>query len=82
MRLNPNEGLAQGHENRHMQDPRRSEMMQLHAIGPQQGMEKSMRWHTESLLVECCNAMMYPPAGAGNAGSTGTSYVVSSATII
>jgi hypothetical protein len=42
MALDPNVGLAQGHEGRHMQDPRRSQVMQLQAIGPQQGVEKSM----------------------------------------
>jgi hypothetical protein len=31
--LNPNVGLAQGHEGCHMQDPRRSQVMQLQAVG-------------------------------------------------
>jgi hypothetical protein len=30
--LNPHVGLAQGHEGRYMQDPQRSQMMQLQVV--------------------------------------------------
>jgi hypothetical protein len=36
-----------------MQDPQRSQVMQVQDVGLEQGAEKLMQWHTESSLVEC-----------------------------
>jgi hypothetical protein len=40
--LNPHVSLTQGHEGRHMQDPRRSQVMHFQAIELQQGVKKLM----------------------------------------
>jgi hypothetical protein len=50
--LNPHVSLAQGYEGRDVQNPQRSQMMQLQAIELQQQVEESMRRHTKSSLIE------------------------------
>jgi hypothetical protein len=42
VKLNPQVGLAQGHEGHNMQDPRRSQLMQLQATEVQQQVEELM----------------------------------------
>jgi hypothetical protein len=46
--LNPHVSLAQGYEGRDVQNPQRSQMMQLQAIELQQQVEELMRRHTKS----------------------------------
>jgi hypothetical protein len=50
--LNPHVSLVQGYEGHDVQNPQRSQMMQLQAIELQQQVEESKQRHTKSSLIE------------------------------